>query len=551
MWNKNIPFFFIFFISHLWCDGWRLSMEEVIQDTLRNQWEIYISEMDVEEQRGELVQSKAPFDPVFKFSASQNWFRDYSLQYDLAVPNDTTVDVPIVGWMTAKDPGGFYLPGYKTTAALSLSQKTRIGTEFSLGTEIWREKNPFNAFYNLYPELYDWSIPFERQGNANIFITINQPLLKGFLFGEEAMNEKNKGLLLDSYQNDLVHNISQQLLNAIEAYWDLYRAQNVLKERKRSEEQNRRYYESIEKLIDKNQLAKTELSQALREWANAKADVMIAEREITQAAQKLIFAMGSKDNYSRLCEEDIKLDEPPIWTQPIENYCNIDINGTIDFAIDHRKDVRAIEFKERAADYKRKGALNQILPSLNLLVEGRRTNQTYENDANPFFESYHMKAPRSDLSFTLSLDFPIFSSLGRGKLISAKAEKHRAGFQLAQLKAEIYSDLISAVEKHESLLREIKNIQQAVLGANRYVKGQEKLTIEGLSSIFQLLDSHSKQVDIEIKKIETITEYIKNLVRIKYYMGILVDKEEGRFKIDSSLKLPEIILLQNKEGANE
>lgn len=521
----------------------RFTLEDALHQTLENQWNIYISEMDVENERGLLKQAKAPFDPVLAMSLSQNLFTDYSAQHAYTFPDGTAITLPIIGTITAKDPGGFKFGGYISSAKASLLQRTRIGTEFLFGTELTKEKNPYQVLEDCYPLYYDFNVPYIRSGVAKIFFTINQPLLKGFIYGSNVVAERNKELLVSAFENSFIHNISVQLLSTIDAYFDFLMAQKLLDERKKSESEVLRYYNSIEAFIEGNILAQTEISQALRSLSEAKADVILAEQDITRAAQQLIVAIGSKEDYSYLCSEKLRLDEWPKSGEKVKDFCKVDMIAAINFAIEHRYDVKAIELKEKAIDIQIKGAFNEILPQLNLALEGKKNNSVYESDAKTFFDSYNFKAPEKELTLSLSLNFPLFSSLGRGKLISARADKHKTNFQLEQLKANIFSDVVKALNDYQTILIEMKQVDIALASATKYVQDQEILLKEGMTSVFQLLDSHSKLVLEEIRKIAIETRKTKNIAKIKYLLGLLVKREEqtGRFAIQNVFDMPQFI----------
>jgi len=522
----------------------KLSLQEVVEETINNQWDVLISEANVEEQRGIVVQTRAPFDPVLSFQTSDRLFNTYTIQYGMKVPFFAEVTLPIDGTLYANEPGGFRIHGYNALASAALSKKSRLGTTFSIETSTSKTKNTFYDFYNPYPQLSDWSIIFIRQGLANVSFTINQPFLKGFIYGRETVEEKNKEFIFQSYENTLINNVATQTLSSIEAYWNLVRAQLILEERKKSENDNQRYFDNILALIEGNQFPKTEIQQAIRALANSKSDVTIAKQDITMATQTLIFRMGNKKKYSRLCQNNVMLDELPKIDEASKKFCEYDLMLPINYAWKHRTDLKALEYQEKAAVIKTKGAFNEILPELNMEFQTKGLNTVYEHNAKTLFEPYNMRSPQTEFALKLSLNFPIFSSLGRGKLISTKAEKHRISYQIEQLKAQIFSDVVSAINNHQALMLEMIDIEQATKTAQKYVDDQETLITEGLTSVFQLLDSHSKLVAMEIKRIETMTAYAKNLAKLRYLLGALVqqkENKENKFLISELNTLPNII----------
>ncbi|GAB4188235.1 MAG: hypothetical protein Tsb0015_08020 [Simkaniaceae bacterium] len=543
------PFLALLLLPAISAMGWEskdgsfqfLSLNSAIEQTLEHQWNIFISEVQVRREEGLYRRSKGPFDPLLNFRISQTWGRDYSEQLGLDIPSGTSFDFPIVGTVTARDPGGVRVNTETAKARASLSKMTRIGTEFAVGSEISREKNPFFLLdQNFVPTFDTFEIDYIRMETTSVFFTVNQPFLKNFRYGLDATNEKSQQYRTTASKYDLMYNISSQVLKTILAYWDLVKAKKLLKARIKAEMQNKRYVKLVEDLIKYHQYGEAEISQPMRALENAKTNVTEAQQNIINQAQNLIFAMGTDQDYTALCSFAYSLEDYPQIGLESFLSCQTSAEAAIATALTRRPDIKAIEFREKAAEMEVKGAYNQTLPEVNVYLQGKQTNTTYEKDAKTFFSGYDMPAPQRELTVAVSFSLPLFRDESKGEYMAARANKRQVYLEEQRLRHEITSHVVDALNNHFSLLKKVKESSLALLEAEKYVEQQETLFQAGLTNMFQLLDSHNKKVDQEIRDIEINTAYYSNLAQMHFLLGTLVqeDPQSGSLKVSNVMEFP-------------
>lgn len=512
----------------------KLSLNQAIQNTLLNQWGIAIAEEEVDRQTGFLEESQGPFDPLFSLEVSQNWWNNSTRQLGLSFPEGTSFSLPIVETVSAKNPGGFTESGQTTIAKASLQKKLRLGTLFSLGFELNRQKNPFFLLEDPYPSFDAFQDTYIREATANAFFTINQPLLKGFLSGAEAVNEKSRSLELEASKYFLLHKISKELLQTIDAYWDYVGAKEKLLSRKNAEKRVEIYTKDVKKLVEKNQLPKTALTLPNSSLSSTKTEVVMAKQELVIKEQILRFSMGI--DVDRFFEGVDQLEPLPLFSLPKGSKEEL-IRKAPGIALQNRYDIKGLK-KKQSASYKQIiGAKNEALPELNLVVTGRQTNTNYEKNSH-LFEPFHMIAPKKEIQVVLSLSYPLFRSRGLGRVKSAKAEKRQIDLSLNQTKSQIFSSVIEAMNDLYFLEKEVKEAQLAEEQASKYVSDQSKLFRSGLTSLFELIDAQTRLVFTEIQHIDARVKSAKNLAKIQFLLGTMIECNEEGYLVRNISQLP-------------
>lgn len=521
-----------------------LLLSSAIEETLFHQWDIYLSDIRVKENEGLYLESQGPFDPFFTLGGSQNWGQNNTTQLGLDIPQGTTFTFPIVGTVESDGPGGIGVNTRTTQANLGLNKKLRIGTEFAFITDVKKEKNPFFLLNEEYlPGIQALQVDYIRQETTTVSFKVNQPLLKNFIHGEEAETERSKKLLLESSKRELVYNVSQSVLKTVLAYWDLVKSKNILKARIKAEHESQRYADIISEYIKKEQYAKADLTQPLRLLENSKANVTMAQQRMIENSQKLVFAMGVDTDPGTMCSLGYGIEEFPHHSFWEDTCCITRARDAVHKALMARADLSAFKLKSKAKEAEMLGAKNGALPDLSMSLEGKATNTTYENKAKTFFDGYAMGHPQKEMVLTVNFSVPIFRSKGRGQYRAAKAAKQQSDVQIDRLVGKISKGVMERLTNHLSLIKQAKESKLAFFEAKKYVQQQQTLLKAGMTSIFQLIDSHTKMVTEEVRFIEAQAEYYTNLAYLYHELGMLIEEDSQltQLQIGDITALPEFL----------
>ena len=538
----NFFFFLTFFCGSLFSSTKKqLTLVQALQETLHNQWEIYISDMEIMNKKGQYQSSEGPFDPIFSFTGQYVYGSTYSSQLGVTLPAGP-ITIPSVGTLESVPPQGVLVNLLTTNVAAEIRKKTRFGTKLSLQAQAENNYNPLDILNSGYSNLSGYT----SIGTGTLVLKIDQPLLKGFLNSKETMTEKSYEYQVEATKCSFLNEISLQLLNTTKSYWDLIKSHKLLKIYKASEKQNAIFVDDVTQLIDKNQLAKTQLSQPLKDYLSTKTTLTQVKQDIIEASQKLAYAMGAPETFMTYCNENLELEDFPVKDIYQKISCDQKLKPAIAYATAHRDDLKALGFYQLACQMQVKGAYNETLPSLDFEFEGTKTNNIYTLGKFAVFKSWDMPYPQKEFSFQLSLNFPLFRDFGKGEYKSAKAQKKQADLKYEKLQYQITTSVIQALNDHNSIINEISEIDQAIQQANIYLDQQKKLFKAGLTDLFELLQAHNNKVEQEVRKIEIETNYYKNIADIRYLMGLVIKGGicVDQIEIDEMNQLPQQLWLQ-------
>jgi hypothetical protein len=148
-----------------------IDLSTAISQTLKNQWDIKIAQREVLKQEGVYQSSKGPFDPVF----------------GARVKNDILYDTQQLGVKTTKDGSG-------QNVQLFLEKLTRLGTRYSITGELQRLRDPS----------LEYTSDYRRTNQYDLSFTIDQPLLKGLKYSQEAIDEKVSEIEVRALEKELI-----------------------------------------------------------------------------------------------------------------------------------------------------------------------------------------------------------------------------------------------------------------------------------------------------------------------------------------------------------
>ncbi len=518
----------------------QLTLQDTLKDTLACQWSVHLASLDVRSQSGEVWRSKGYLDPMLHLSASQAWWENNTRQEGLALPDGTSVTLPLLGTLTSHKQAGIRFNGETQKIQAQLSKKMRCGTEFALGTQSCREENPIFILEDPYPSFATSQINYFQKTQTELFFVIKQPLLKGFRYGREVTNEKTQRLQLCASQYQMLWDISKQLFDATAAYWNVVKVQRTLAAREDEEREIEKYFEDVQALVEGRQMGKGELAQVLSSLAQAKAGVMVAQQQLVAAKKRLVLAMGRSEED---CGED--------WSI-LDAFPSIDDawachTGAMDLArceaIHRRPDLVSLCYQVDAAQTGVQGAKNEMLPELNLQVEERLRNSNYQKRASDAIQGYFVKVPRQEFSVALEMTWPIGHTHARGDLRVARSTRDQAVTKVHRLSAEVEADVIQALCNQINISASLRQLMQSTEESRVYVDSQQELFRVSQTSLFQLLDSRRKHTEAQIKQEAVHAEYSTNLAKLRLLMGMVLRCEcNNEIIVEDLTEVPSLLV---------
>ncbi|MEM1283242.1 MAG: TolC family protein [Chlamydiota bacterium] len=470
-----------------------LTLTEAVAYTLENQMGIKIAIEEVDRQKGVVQEISGAFDPV-----------------TAATLQNTNIANSQSPTFATK------LSGNITEATISESKLFRSGTNVSIQTGINQVKDPGNFLF-----------PYNE---GNLTVGLNQPLMRGFLYGPFTTAELAGKVAYKASYYDALHTISERLLDTIINYWNVVSSQKVVEIRKQTVEAFQDLYEKTLRLVEEDQLAKSEINQPLANLATAQVDYTASLQQLYRDMQLLRLSLGiiptqcvSKNTYEAV--EDF----PEIFE-------NVDIcqymNGLICSAYRYRNDIIASRFRETEFKYLLRGAGNDLLPELDLIAEYNLTNYKRGPPSRKFFSGGDIGNPDRRATAGVSFSMPFCNNEAKGRYRRISADLKRAEFETVELQQTVTADVMRLALNHYHIIQEVKEAKKAVLRFEELVVDEGKRLNEGIGSLFNLIDYENNLTSSRETLVLLERDYAENLSRLHFSSGSLLSPDTNLCWVD-------------------
>ncbi len=488
-----------------------LSLRQAMQFTLEYQQKVKISIEQVNHQAGVVQEYGAPFD----------WLSEFDLQL-IKVQNAASI------YVSTREPGD------NNTATISESKKFRIGTEVSVKGEIQQVHDPSL----VQPPITPATASYPLYNMSSITFHINQPFLKGFLYGVEAMRERASVWNLKSVYYDSLFSISQDVLETVNRYWDVVAAQQELKVRKASVESFELLVRKTKRLVDENQLAPSEINQPLANLASERVSYFTAQQVLYSAMQNLKLAIGivptvciSKDLI------DAVDDFPELLSEG--DLCSL-MDAFVQYGIKYRLDLKASLMRENEFRTLLTGSRNELLPRLDVFGEYNITYYSRGRESREFFSSLDYQYPERNYTVGLVLSRPLCNDEAKGHYRQNMADLRRTTYETIELKQTIMTNVMNAWMNHFRFLKEIGDAKKATEYFGKLVDDEGKRLVAGVGSLFNLIDYQNRLTDSQARLINIRHDYAQNLARLHFETGLLLEPDSKlcSFAVQNVMHLP-------------
>jgi outer membrane protein len=471
-----------------------LSLNEVIQNTVALRPRTGIQIEDVRIQSGRVQQNAGPFDWVADFQFSQN----------------TLTDVFFLGFQQNLD-------GKISRGTLRGRKKYRIGTEMAVRVDAESVNNPGDFF-------------FQRFSNAVVTFTAVQPALRGFKFGEDTITELASQYELQAVYYDSLFNISNLIRGSLIAYWNVVRSQQLLKILRESVASFEELASNVQRLIDEDQLARTQINQPLAQLASEQINLKLAEQRLYSDVQALKIAMGTVDTH---CFSDSLLYavHPFPEVERELDVCKL-MKCLSDYAVKNRLDRLASEIRIEELAVLVKGAENQTLPRLDFFYEFVMTQFKRDQRSRFFFSSFDFPNPQRDNAVGVIFSYPICNNAAKGLFRRLKAEWRKQELSTEELSQQIVAEVMEAWMDHIRLQQELKRATESVERFQQLVDDENTLLKEGIGSLFNLVDFQTRLTRAQTEQIQIKRNLAENLANLHFFTGTLIRPDSSLCSIN-------------------
>ncbi len=470
-----------------------LTLRNAIAFTLKNQVGIKIAIEEVDRQKGVVQEISGAFD----------------LETAVVLENTNIANSQSPNFATK-------LSGNITEAAISESKYFRSGTSVAIGTSINQVKDPGN-----------YLIPY-NEGTLNFSLT--QPLLRGFLYGPFTTAELAGKVAYKASYYDALHSISERVLETIINYWNVVQSQEIVEIRKKTVIAFQNLYKKTLRLVEEDQLAKSEINQPLANLSTAQVNYTVSLQGLYRDMQLLKFSLGviptqciSKNTYEAV-------EGFPEIAETVE-ICNY-MNQLICFSYRYRNDIIASRFRETEFKYLLKGASNDLLPELDLIAEYNVTNYRRGRPSRKFFSGGDIGTPDRRGVVGVSFSMPFCNNEAKGRYRRISADLKKAEFETIELQQKVTADVMSLSLSHFHIIQEVKEARKAVERFEKLVVDEGKRLKEGIGSLFNLIDYENNLTTSRETLVLLKRNYAENLSRLHFSTGSLLTPDTNLCWID-------------------
>lgn len=481
----------------------KFTVQEAIATTLKYQREIKIHNEDIAIQSGLLRQAAGPFDYYMNTNATETYLKD-TLRH-------------CCPWETERS------KTFISEADTNLTKKSRLGTELAFSAEV--------------AHVHTKAFPPENGGDASIghvSFLLNQPLLRNFRYGLEAMNEQAQRFDVSAAWYTAAHFVSSSITDTVSRYWDAVAAKKLLEIQQQAKQNYMELAERTKKLIQGQLIPANDLNQVIAQIAITEITLFLNQQQQYIAIQRLKLAMGVGDE---CCINDVTDDFPSIQEGPMQDNCNI-LMETIQRLSHRRLDIVASQMTEEAIALRLKGSQNNSLPRLDIFGKvtiGALPSQI-QSPGSAFLHDFKEVNVTSGVAFSS----PLFNDAALGLVQQRQAEWSQRKLMTGRLKEQAAVQFFEAWKIHFSLIHQLKEANRAVETTQLIVENEIKKLNAGYSSIFFVLDFQNQLITALAQRVELYKQYAQNIVLFRFAAGLLLtlDSNSNEFQVEPVTEWP-------------
>ncbi|HYR57216.1 MAG TPA: TolC family protein [Chthoniobacteraceae bacterium] len=383
-------------------------------------------------------------------------------------------------------------------------KKFITGTEITVSQQLSRTDNN-SIFFVPNP-----------QSKATLALSVVQPLLKGAGIGYNRSVMQIAKLDSDIAMQEFIRQSESHLLEITRTYWALYAARVTYLQKARLVDDTARVTDEL-RARQKMDAGKSQLFRAESALASRRSDLVRSEAAVRNAQDRLRALTNDPELLASASSELIPRDRLVLSSAPF------DAAAAARAALETRPEINQAFLQLRAATIREKMQRNELLPELNLVLQGTLGGLD-EHFSDVYARQYDTGAPGYGAGIVFSI--PLENNIARARLNRRRLELRQ---QIDQLRTTIETVLLEvkiSAREVATGYRETQAKYAAVkaftedletLQARRALQaiGEETLMASYLST---LLDSQDRRANAEEEFIRAAANYqiaIVNLERAK------------------------------------
>lgn len=388
-------------------------------------------------------------------------------------------------------------------------KKFITGTEVTVSQQLSRTDN--NSIY---------FVP-NPQSAATLSVSVVQPLLKGAGLGYNRSIIQIARLDSDIAMQEFIRQSQSHLLEITRTYWALYAARTTYLQKARLVNDTARVTDEL-RARQKVDAGQSQLFRAESALASRRSDLVRSEAAVRNAQDRLRALTNDPNLLGDLNAELVPRD------RLVLNSSSFDAQSAAEAALQTRPEITQAFLQLRAATIREKMQRNEIMPELNLVLQGSLGGLDGGNYGDSYSRQYDTGSPSFGAGFVFSI--PLENNIGRARLERRRIELRQ---QLDQLRTTIDTVLvevrISAREvatayretqaKYAAVKAFTEDIETLQARKSLQAIGEDTLMAGYLST---LLDSQDRRANAEEEFIRAAANYQIAIVNLERAKGTLL-----------------------------
>lgn len=458
-----------------------LSVQESILLGLRNNLDIVIEGFNPKIRATDITAAKAVFDPVAFLELTSDISREQ---------NRST------------------LSRVKTTEDRNLDLNTGL-----------RQKLPTGAIYELRldnnrNETNSTTVGINPAYTSDATLTLTQPLLKNFGVDINRVQIKiaqnERAISLDRFRQKTMDVITQVQT----AYWELVFALENLKVQERSLRLARELAELNRARVRAGVAAPVEITQAEAEVAAREGDVIVAEKGVRDAEDRLkvVLNLPKEGEWGGAI-----LPADPASFSPV----TLDLSQAVTEALRKRPEYQAAKVDLGNRELNLRFARNQLLPDLSFQasVGLNGLGGNYEEDIDKLGSGNFYTANAG-----IVLTIPLGNRAARAEFLKAQLEEEQAKVSLRNLELQITAEVRETVRRVEADAKRVDATKAARVLAEEQLRIEQKRLEAGVSTTFEVLRFQRDLAAAQANEVKALTDYNKSLAALDRARGVVLEK---------------------------
>lgn len=363
-------------------------------------------------------------------------------------------------------------------------------------------------------------------------LTLRQPLLRGR--GRDAMEadlrvvELERDIDLARYRERLLQTAGE----AINGYWQLYRAVEGRGIRERSLENVRQLQEDVERRVEGGFAPSTDMLEARIAVSSRRADLTRASRQVAEAQSRLRTLL----NLDAVDGRDLSF--VPEVSPDLSGELELTLDERLQLALDVWPQFQIANLRHQQEMVRLGFASNQRLPTLdmevgfNLNSVGNESEPGLYRDERSILNAMQFNH-KSGWYAALEFEMPIGNRQGRERYAAQEVRAHQSALEIGALRNSLGHDLQTRWNQFQSAHQEVRELAEDARLREQLLEAEQAQYRLGRSRLSQVFDREDELNESRQRLLDSATRL--ELARLALYLadgsllelfGVAVESEQ-------------------------